>query len=506
MSANPFSRLGYLAIGEETTAGTPVKPSVYAELISEDVVAQYGRQPVTGISGKRDAKLRSVHDKITVEGSITFCVEPNTVGHFLQMVLGAPTTSTIASGKVYQHVFEPATTLKSYTMDIKKAGETHVRRVFGAYVDQVEINQQDNKIMCTVAIKALGIFDHARLTSDEPIGSTGYDVDQTKGLTTSDILEVRSKTAQTANIMTHSVVSASLETSVLVDSKGVAATAGDLLFIQSSTPTYKLSDNLIWIGGSTYGVRAEDDNYNAIDNITEVDAEDWGVTIANTLEERHTARGVNLADRFPAAIWAKDFTAEGNFSHYYSTPEFIDDMRQKGKVATRIRHYGRTIDTNSAVSATLTIGTEPGAVVVTADTAGESGNDFNVTITTNSSDTLQAEKTGNNILVKLANATAGNNRADDVAGVIDALSGLSATGVSGTVSVAILGKTNLTGGRDANEKDQLRVDFPNTLYRPFADNLSEEDLINEEIEYDAYFDETESVTARVVLRNGITSY
>lgn len=506
MSANPFSRLGYVAIGLETTAGTPVVPSTYVELISEDIKADYGRQSVTGISGKRDAKLRSVDDKVSVTGNLVIIVEPNTAGHFLRGCLGAPTTSTIESGKVYQHIFEPAESLDSYTLDIKKAGETYVRRIFGAYIEKLAFEQGDNKIKCTITFRALGIFDHTRLTESSAASDTTYIVDQTKGLTTSDVLEVRGTGDFDTVLMTHSIASIDTKTNLTVDAKAVATTEGDLLFIKSSTALYTLSDDMVWIGGSTYGVQAEDDNYNAIDNTETADAEDYKATFMNKLEERHTVRGANMEDRFPKVVWPEDFAAEGSLTHYFSTPAFLDDMRSRGKVATRIRHYGKQIDTNSAVAASLTIGSEPGAVTVAADVAGETGSDFNVTIITASDDTLAATKTGNNILVQLANATASKNRANLVGVAIAALSGVISTGVSTTVSVAIAGKANLTGGRNANQKAELQMDFPNVVYRAFSDNLSEENLVNEEIEFDAYFDETESVTTRVVLINAISTY
>jgi hypothetical protein len=328
---NPFSRLGYAALKLESVVGTAVKPDTYFELLAEDVLGEYGRQAVTGITGKRDAKLRSVNDKISVSGMITVLVEPNTIGYLFRALLGTPSTMTLQAGKVYRHVFTPSTTLQTYTIDLKKAGENYVRRIIGAYIEQAEFSQTDNKIQVVLTVRALGIFDHARLTTNEASNSTVYGVDQTKGITTGDILLVRSSGDQDTDLMTHSVASVDNETQVTVDAKAVAATESDLVLIKASTPLYTLSDNLTWIGGSKYGVRAEDDIYNAIDNIETSDAEDYSLIIMNTLEERHTARGSNLADRFPARIFAKDFLVEGSFTHYYSSPEFIDDMRSKGK-------------------------------------------------------------------------------------------------------------------------------------------------------------------------------
>ena len=55
---NPYSKNGYLALGKETTAGTAVKPSIYVEMLSENIVVNWNSTPVRSISGKRENRTR----------------------------------------------------------------------------------------------------------------------------------------------------------------------------------------------------------------------------------------------------------------------------------------------------------------------------------------------------------------------------------------------------------------------------------------------------------------
>ncbi len=52
----------------------------------------------------------------------------------------------------------------------------------------------------------------------------------------------------------------------------------------------------------------------------------------------------------------------------------------------------------------------------------------------------------------------------------------------------------------------VRIDLPDTRFNPFGDNLSDDAIVDEEVPYSAYKDDTEGVSTRVILRNGVSSY
>jgi len=503
--SNPFSRLGYLGIAEETTAGTAVQPDTYVELMSESIVVNYAVTPATPIATRRDVNNRPAKEKIEISGDITILVEPKNIGEFLQNFAGAPTTTTLAASKSYQHVWTLANTNeKTYTFDIKPADADYVMRYAGVKISQMAFSQSDNKIQCVISIMAQNAFTNARVTTAAS-NTTSLKVDQTKGLTTDDTVRILNSSTLAVRD-TASISSVDSETELTL---AAAATASveDIVVIQKNTPTYTVSDELIFIGGATVKMKSKNDRYNPIDNVATKDVEDFSLNLLNELEARYTAEGSDLANRFPNSIKVKGFTVNGNIVNVYTTSERIDDLRSNEQVALRFDFVGKQLDTNSAAAATTQLGSGNAQVLITASTAGDSGNDLNVTIIDNDTDDLVATKTGNNILVELASTTTASNTATLVAAAIDALSGVTAgAGGTGADEVQKVSKTNLSGGRDANEKELLRFDLNHVVFDPYNTNISEDDLVVEDIPFNGYYDSTDSRTMKVLLRNDISSY
>lgn len=503
---NPYSKFGYLAIAKETTAGSEVKPTIYLELLSEDIVVNYNIQPVQPISGKIDMNMRSVKDKISVTGTITATIDPKNIGYLLTNFFGAPTTTTIESGKVYEHVFEPVALPPTYTFDVKPADNTCVKRYFGVRMTGLEISQTDNKMQISITINALKAFTESRITQ-ATVSATQFHVDQTNGLTTSDTVEFRDRDDPSTVNSTASVSSVTSETIFVV---GSAATVSnkDIITIRKSSTLYTLSKDLIWIGGSEYG------DGDDIDNTSINDTEDATFTFSREAEERHSASGKELTNRFPTKILLKGLTVEGSFQHHYQSPKYSERMRHGEKTALRLESFGVALDTNSAQASGLLIGTGAAANAVrcTSSVTSDTSNNLNVTILANNSDNLSASKTGNNILVKKADTTTTKNTATLVAAAINALSGVtSAVDGAGTGEVDNLTKTNFgsgsnTRGRKADETERLKIDLPDTRFKPFGTNNSEDSLVQEEIPFTSFFDSISNFSARVELRNDISSY
>jgi hypothetical protein len=330
-------------------------------------------------------------------------------------------------------------------------------------------------------------------------------VDQTSGLTTDDVVRIlRSDTHAVRDTACVSAIGSELALTL-----GEAATASleDVVVIQKSTPIYTQSAEMTLIGGGTFKRRAGNEIANPIDNTNTKNCEDFTITFLNELEARYTAKGCNLADRFPNSIRVKGFTANGNNVGIYTNSEQLDDVRSGEQVAMRYQFCGEEIDTNSAVAAYSHIGTSNGQINFTASTAGEASNDINVAIIKNTADSLVASITGNNVLVKLAMTTTTSNTAILVASAVNALTGIGAVhGGTGADEITARSKFNLSGGRDANEKEQLMIDLNDVRYEPYTPNNNENDLIEENVSWNAYFDKTDSRTAKITLRNSIASY
>jgi len=85
-----YSREGYLALVAEVTENTAVKPTVFVPLMSEDIVTEWGVVPATPVSAERTMNLRGVSKIIAgPNGTLNVLAEPKTMGYFLKGVFGA---------------------------------------------------------------------------------------------------------------------------------------------------------------------------------------------------------------------------------------------------------------------------------------------------------------------------------------------------------------------------------------------------------------------------------
>ena len=516
-NTNAYSKRGYLALKKESTAGTAIKPDTYIELLEENIKVSYNNQPIDSIAGVRSNRIRTVNDKITVEGSITVYADANTIGYFLECCFGDATTTTLTAATAFQHVFTPANALVTYTFDVKKAANDFVYRYAGVRINRMQFSQVDNKIQVTIDIVAQKAFTSARATS-APNSGTALSVDQTSCLTTSDSIIIKDKADHTTEISEHTVTTVTDELTLVVSTISSQIDLLDIITIKASTPTYDLGKNMTWIGGADYLIGSTDPY--PVDNTAAVDVDDFSCEFTNDLDVRHSAVGVNHIDRYPTNILLKSFGATGSFTKFMESIGYLEDLRNSQKIGTRLRIEGDTIEANSVQAATVAFGTPGGAdgvVTVTASTAGRAAEDYNIKQSVNDTDDLAAafNPTGSkNIKLELASTTGSKNTATLVAAAINGLTGVGAA-ASGTgateFTIAAADKINLgdtTEGRDASENESLQISFHQTKYDVFGQDVTADDIINEEINFIAEHGEedADNEMCRIVLRNGVTSY
>ncbi len=393
----PYSKFGHLAIGAESTPGTVVKPSIFLELLNENLKADYNIVDATTIAGSPERRQRSVKDKIEIAGEITVLVDARNIGYWLAGMFGSPSTKTIESGNnaTYQHTFEPSTSPKTYTIEIRPADADFVYRYVGCRITKLSLSQVDNKYQAVIGIMGQKVFTNARVTEQKTSG-TSLPVDQTTGLLTTDRIIIKDKDDPSTNVAEKTISAIPSENEITLGSAlAVTASVNDIAVIKRQTPSYTLSSIMIWRGGTQH--MSGDD----IDNTSEDDAEDFTLDIDNEFEPRWKS-GKDQEARSPEAILQKSFGAQGSFMQYFKNPGNIDKLRSNAKVALRVRTYGDRLSTNSAQVANFLLGSGTSGVLMSASTAGEAGNDLNITVTQNNSDNLVAVKTGNNITLKRA--------------------------------------------------------------------------------------------------------
>lgn len=506
--ATDFSKLAYGALRKESTANTPLYPNVWFELLNEDMQVNWDHTPVNTIAGNRSKNLRPVKNKVgPFKGSFETWVEPKSFGYFLNSCLGEGTVTTLTSSVAYQHVHTPLNTIPALTVDIPIAGEDYVRRFFGTVVESLDFSIEDNKLKVKVNFMAQSVFQNARVLVAASSG-TALSVDQTKGLTTSDSIQVLDKDAPGTVKATLTISSITDENTLVVSTIGASLVVGDIVVIKrNATPSYSMSSELIFSGGADAYVYG---GANAMQNLSQkTNIEDFTLTLKNNLEARWAASGKDVKDRFPSAILLKDIEVTGSIKQFHVNPQNIDWLRSMAQVGLRVQFLGALLEANSAVAAAGTIESDgAGTVSVTADTAGEAGNDYAVIVVQGTSSGAATVSLSGKLITLTLSTTAGNNAVATIATLIAALSGVGATSSStGNVTTTDNpNKIDFNGGRDASEVEKLQFDLPDIRFDNFDPNNSTDDIVDEEIKFTAFRDVNDKREIRVKLRNAVSDY
>lgn len=514
-----YGKRGYLGLRKEATAGTAVYPNVFAEFLETTLPYPWTQSKTNAVQGNRSINTRTYSGAYEpAEIEISLPAEPYISGHLLNGCFGDETVSTISANVSYQHDYQPQNAQDTYTVDFAIGGEDYVTRYFGCRISKLALAINDNRADWTVSLMAQRWFSNARLTAAANSGTT-LTVDQTSGLTTSDTIQVLDADNQDTVLATYTISAIPSETTITtVETIAVSLAIGDNVVIKrnSSVSYTSLGSEYIWTGGAEVSIGT---STNPVDNVTATtDVTNFSCEFTNNLEGENAAGGSDIVDRMPSRINLLGFdVSDFTLTHLHANPDFIDALRSKDQLGIRVKFLGDALAANSAVAASLTVESDgAGTLSITADTAGEAGNDLNLTIIQGSS-TLSASKSGNNITLTLDADTA-DNTISLVAAVIDALSGV-ACASTGTDKITTTDnadmtsplKKNFSGGRDANEKTMLRIDIPNAKLQPIELPIND-GLITEELKFTADHNRADQGTsnlssmAKVRLRNATTSY
>lgn len=512
---SPYADFGSLSLIAEATPGVPLTPTKSLRFLEESLETNFGVSNVQEIAGSRERNIRSVANKIEITGDVKFYVESKMIGHFLRAVFGAPTSQVLTAGVAIRHAFAVTNTPKTYTIDIKPADAPWVHRYYGVQITNIKFEQDDNRIVCTATLAPRKAFIVAEVTKAAASG-TALEIDQTAGLTTADSILILSKADGFTTKTTLTISNIDSDLLLTTSTIGVSLAVGDLVVIAKPTTVIPFDQDKVftWLGGSQ--VSAGDD----IDNTTAVNKENFNLEYTNEIEARWFA-GPEESARFAGDIITKGYFGKGGVMKYYDAEANIDKMRKNTKFGHRVFMQGETpLEANAAVKASSTWGASNG-FKVEASTAGKAGNDINVTLVIAADDNLAADKTGNNIIVSLANTTASKNTGTLIAAAIDALTGVDGTavGTGATQFTAAEDNANLgfkssgtnVVGRDASEKPYIQFDNACAKIAPYFPGGSEDDILMEEIPLDFFQDVETPVnpkkwSTRIFLVNSITSY
>jgi hypothetical protein len=336
------ANVGYLAIGKETTKGTPVIPSVIVPLYEESLTTALNLDMDNPIMGNRFARYFNFKGQRDHKGTLKVLAEPKNFPHFLNMIMKKGTTTTAGSVQTHPFTVDNDTPVsKSYTIEIIKGDVVY--RFYGVEISRMAFVFEDNVMKLNLNVSALGQFSIAPISSAATTAvvlATDYDDAPNKGVVIGDTLVFVKVTGGTSDTYEEKVVSA-----VNVNGTGITVatlagtfTAGDYCYIKKQALTPTLGEPFKW---STTKFYINTTATTALAGIETKVEKGSGVEL---IHELNTDGGEKLSGSIdPARLVRKQFDVDvkikKSFDDYKEFEKFISITKQ----ALIIRSYGTII-------------------------------------------------------------------------------------------------------------------------------------------------------------------
>jgi hypothetical protein len=249
---NFLSDKSYLAIKPQADAATPVIPDIFVPLISESIRLNpnlTADRRMKGIDWKSDDVLKGSRN---IEGDLQVFCDADVLGHLLNMTYALDSSSGSA-GDGYTHEFVVGDG-KHYTIEISRGD--FAQRIYGVRAENLKVDFQDNKMVGTLTIKALGQFFSASLATaltgpgmTSLVLSTDYDLRPAEALKAGDVIRVGGVD------LTILTVNADKKTITFAPTS-VTASIGDTVSLLAQTPSYGTAREPFYMGNALIGVGA----------------------------------------------------------------------------------------------------------------------------------------------------------------------------------------------------------------------------------------------------------
>lgn len=330
-----LANLDYMAISKETTKGTVAAvPSVFVPLYSQDFGTRLNLQTDNPIVGNKWKRYQTVQGQRGHAGSFVVMAEPNTAGHFFNMLLTKGTTT--GSGP-YTHPFTVSVTdPKSYTVDIKKG--RHVHRYLGVEASSITPEWEDNEMRFNVSASGLKSWEGREISTVTGAGpytitfTTTYDPSPTTGLIVGDLIQVYDVSLDT--YIDAIVDTIENGTQITVSENVSAGTAGDFVTLRASTPSYTILTPFLWSRTEFCFADTAANALSATHTPLEVDS---GWNIMHDFEDEEGAKRSGSFD--PASLPRLQVDAEFTARKFFDTPLDQKQYNAIAKNACVIRHY-----------------------------------------------------------------------------------------------------------------------------------------------------------------------
>lgn len=236
---------GYMAIGKQPAATTPVIPNVLTPYYKQSLETGLNLIADKPVYGNKFDVFQQLQGTRSHKGSLTVMAEPNTAGYWLDMLLTRVSTTGVGP---YTHTFQLSNTQDPnyYTVDVSLVSQ--VVRFFGIAASKMSWMWQNEELQFDMAASALGSFmarEIASISLQVLTLTTTYDPNPTTGLVVGDLIAIKS-TDGTVNLNTLTI-SALTNTTVTVTGTITSAAAGNMLVLRpNNSLTPSLGTPFIW--------------------------------------------------------------------------------------------------------------------------------------------------------------------------------------------------------------------------------------------------------------------
>jgi len=251
-----LANIGYLAIGQETTKGTPVRPTVVVPLYEESLSTNLNLDMDNPIMGNRFARYFNFKGLREHKGTLKVLAEPKTFPHFLNMIMKKGTTTTAGSVQTHPFTVDNDTPVsKSYTIEILKGDVVY--RFYGVEISRLAYIFEANTMKLNLTVSALGQFSIAPISSAATTAvvlATDYDDAPNKGIVAGDTLVFVKVTGGTSDTYEEKLVSAVNVngTGVTVSALSGTFTTGDYCYLKKQALVPTLGEPFKWSGCKFY--------------------------------------------------------------------------------------------------------------------------------------------------------------------------------------------------------------------------------------------------------------
>lgn len=337
----------YLAIKPEATAGTAVIPTIFVPLVSENIVTQVNHsvdRRMKGVNWKGNDLLRGnrMH-----EGEIVVLADPDSLGHFLNMVMAKGVTSGDATNG-YTHPFTVGAP-KSYTFEISKGA--YCQRYFGVYVDEIRVSFQDGQMQLTLNIKAMGQVSVARLgvalsgASTALVLDDDYDIAPNRGLVVGDSIVIGTDTLEITSVNANGI-------GLGFTSTEVTYSIGEPIYLLAQTVSNPTLQDPLYLGNCLVGIGADESAATTAAGArsTATPVYDMEIILKNNL---FTQNGSSRFD--PVQIIPQTKEAQITLRRLLETENQREKFLHRGKQAITIVALGKYIKTDFTTQEKLTL-------------------------------------------------------------------------------------------------------------------------------------------------------